>query len=131
MKEVPHELLRIRRIEHQIDFIFGALIPNRPSYKSNLKEIKELQRQVNELFTKGYVQESMSPYAIPVLLLLKKDRSWRMCVAYRAIKKITIKFRHLIPRLDDMFDELHGACVFSKIDLKSGYHQNYMKKDDE
>uniref|UniRef100_A0A2N9FI46 Reverse transcriptase n=1 Tax=Fagus sylvatica TaxID=28930 RepID=A0A2N9FI46_FAGSY len=102
-KEMPNELPPIRGIEHQIDFVPGAAIPNRPAYRSNPEETKELQRQV--------VEDLMS-----------KDT---------AINNITVKYRHPIPRLDDMLDELHGSCIFSKIDLKSGYHQIRMKEGDE
>uniref|UniRef100_A0A2N9I4H1 Reverse transcriptase/retrotransposon-derived protein RNase H-like domain-containing protein n=1 Tax=Fagus sylvatica TaxID=28930 RepID=A0A2N9I4H1_FAGSY len=83
-EEMPNELPPIRGIEHQIDFVPGAAIPNRPAYRSNPEETKELQRQVEDLMSKGYVRESMSPCAVPVLLVPKKDGTWRMCVDCRA-----------------------------------------------
>ncbi|XP_065874792.1 uncharacterized protein [Euphorbia lathyris] len=104
-EEMPNKLPPIRGIEHQIDFVPGAQIPNRPAYRSNPEETKELQRQ--------------------------KDGTWRMCIDCRAVNKITVKYRHPIPRLDDMLDELNGAVIFTKIDLKSGYHQIRMSLGDE
>ena len=88
--DVPSGLPPIRGIEHQIDFVLGATIPNRPTYRSNPEETKELQRQVKELLTKGHVRESMSPCAVPVLLVPKKDGTRRMCVNCRAINNITL-----------------------------------------
>jgi hypothetical protein len=130
-EEMSSGLPPIRGIEHQIDFIPRTVIPNRPAYRSNPEETKELQRQVEDLLSKGYVRESMSPCVVPVLLVPKKDGTWRLCVDCRAVNNITVKYRHPIPRLDDMLDELHSSCIFSKIDLKSGYHQIRMKEGDE
>lgn len=92
-EEMPSGLPPIRGIEHQIDFIHRAVIPNRPAYRNNLEETKELQRQVEDLLSKEYVRESMSPCAVPMLLVPKKDRTWRVCVDCRAVNNITVKYR--------------------------------------
>ena len=130
-EEVPSGLPPIRGIGHHIDFIPGASIPSRPAWRTNPEDNKELQRQAGELLQKGYARESTSPGAVPVLLVPKKDGTWRMGVACRAINNITVKYRRPIPRLDDMLGELHGSCVLTRGDLKSGHHRIRMKEGDE
>jgi hypothetical protein len=129
--EVPAGLPPLWGIEHQIDLISAASLSNRAPYRTNPEETKEIQCQVQELLDKGYVHESLSPYVVHVILVPKKYGSWHMCVDCRAINNITIRYRHPIPCLDDMLDELSGAIVFSKVDLCSGYHQIRMKLGDE
>ncbi|XP_068497753.1 uncharacterized protein [Phaseolus vulgaris] len=130
-QDPPKGLPPLRGIEHQIDFTRGVSLPNRPAYRTNPKEAKDIQEQVEGLIAKRWVQDSMSPCAMTIILVPKKDGTWRMCTDCRAINKITIKYKHPILRLNDLLDELFGSKIFSKIDLKSGYNQIRIKQGDE
>ncbi|XP_074277639.1 uncharacterized protein LOC141601271 [Silene latifolia] len=129
--ELPSGLPPLRGIEHQIDLVPGSVLSNRPSYMCDSDATRELQKQIDKLMNKGFVRESLSPCAVPALLVLEKDGTWRMCINSRAIDNITVKYRFPIPRLDDMLDELSGAKIFSKIDLRQGYHQVSIREGDE
>ena len=117
--DLPDELPPMRKINHQIDFIPGSNMPNKAAYRMNPTENEEIRRQVLELVDKGLIRESLSPCAVPTVLISKKDGGWRMCTNSRAINKITIRYRFPLPRVVDLMD---CAKYLSKIDLKSGYH---------
>ncbi|MCO5604727.1 hypothetical protein L7F22_058897 [Adiantum nelumboides] len=124
IEDIPRELPPKRGDDdHMIELIPGSSPPNKPPYRVSQAQQEEIMRQVNELVEKGMVRPSSSPFCSPVLLVQKKDGTYRMCVDYRALNRITIKNRFPVPRVEDLFDKLQGSTYFSRIDLKSGYHQ--------
>ncbi|KAJ3684022.1 hypothetical protein LUZ61_013186 [Rhynchospora tenuis] len=119
-----------RDIEHSITLIPGYKAVNQRPYRFSYFQKLEIEKIIDELIKGSLIQESHSPFASPVLLVKKKDGGWRMCVDYRQLNSQTMKDKFPIPIIEDILDELHGAQFFSKIDLRSGYHQIRMKEDD-
>ncbi|GJS96585.1 putative reverse transcriptase domain-containing protein [Tanacetum coccineum] len=118
-----------RPVEFQIDLIPGAAPVARAPYRLALSEMKELSKQLQELSDKGFIRLSSSRWGAPVLFVKKKDGSFRMCIDYRELNKLTVKNRYPLLRIDDLFDQLQGSIIYSKIDLRSGYHQLRDKKE--
>ncbi|KAJ9564648.1 hypothetical protein OSB04_000614 [Centaurea solstitialis] len=119
-----------RQVEFGIDLVPGAAPIARAPYRLAPPELQELSDQLQELSGKGFIRPSSSPWGAPILFVKKKDGSHRMCIDYRGLNKVTIKNRYPLPRIDDLFDQLQGASWFSKIDLRSGYHQLRVKEAD-
>jgi hypothetical protein len=129
----PEELLGMppdREVEFVID-LFPVTTPiSKRSYKMSVEELKELKKQLTELQEAGYICPSSSPWGAPVLFVQKNDGSQRMCVDYRSLNDVTVKNKYPLPRIKDLFDQMRGARVFSKIDLGSGYHQMRIRPSD-
>ncbi len=128
---MPEDLPPRRRVDHAIEVMLGVAPPAKAPYRMNHEELKELKVQLEELLAKGYIKPNKSPYGAPILFVHKKDGTLRMCVDYRAFNKATVKDRYPLPRIDDLFDYLLGAKVFSRIDLRSGYYQIQIVEGDE
>ncbi|GKA63395.1 putative reverse transcriptase domain-containing protein [Tanacetum coccineum] len=108
----------------------GAHLQPEPPYRLALSEMKELSEQLQELSDKGFIRPSSSPWGAPVLFVKKKDGKFRMCIDYRELNKLTVKNRYPLPMIDDLFDQLQGSNVYSKINLRSGYHQLRVREED-
>ena len=119
-----------RQVEFRIDLLPGTTPIAKAPYRLAPTEMKELMTQLQELLDKGFIRPSSSPWGAPVLFVKKKDGSMRMCIDYRELNKVTIKNKYPLPRIDDLFDQLQGSSYFSKIDLRSGYHQLKVREQD-
>jgi hypothetical protein len=119
-----------RKVEFAIELLPGTAPISKRAYRVSRPELVELKKQIDELSEKGYIRPSTSPWAAPVLFVEKKDGTRRMCIDYRALNEVTIKNKYPLPRIEDLFDQLRGSSVFSKIDLRSGYHQLRIRPSD-
>jgi hypothetical protein len=117
-------------IEFVIELVPGTAPIFKRLYRMSANQLVELKEQLQELLDKGYIHPSASPWGAPIIFVPKKDSTQRMCVNYRSLNEVTIKNKYPLPRIDDIFDQLKGACVFSKIDLRSGYHQLKIRTSD-
>ncbi|GKB99171.1 putative reverse transcriptase domain-containing protein, partial [Tanacetum coccineum] len=119
-----------RQVEFRIDLVLDAAPVARAPYQLAPAEMQELSTQLQELSNRGFIRPSSSPWGAPVLFVKKKDGSFRMCIDYRELNKLTVKNRYPLPRIDDLFDQLQGSRVYPKIDLRSGYHQLRVCEED-
>ncbi|GJX74692.1 putative reverse transcriptase domain-containing protein [Tanacetum coccineum] len=119
-----------RHVEFQIDLVPGAAPVARAPYRLAPSEMKELAELLQELSDKGFIRPNSSPLGAPILFVKKKDGYFRMCIDYHELNKLTVKNRYPLPRIDDLFDQLQGSSVYSKIDLRSGYHHLRVREED-
>ena len=125
-KELPG-LPPHREIKLAIDVVPGATPASITPYRMAPLELKELKLQSHDILEKGFIRPSVSPWVAPVLFVKKKDGTLRLCIDYRQLNKLTVKNKYPLPRIDDLLDQLKGASIFAKIDLRSGYHQLRIK----
>jgi hypothetical protein len=117
-------------IEFMIELKPGTAPIYKTPFRMTTPELAELKEHIRELVEKGFIRPSSSPWGAPVIFILKKDGTQRLCVDYRALNEVTIKNKYPLPQIDDLIDQLQGACVFSKINLQSGYHQLKVRECD-
>jgi hypothetical protein len=116
-----------RDIDFSINLMPGEAPVSKNPYRMSTPELKELQMKIEEFLKKGYIHPSVSPWGAPVLFVKKKDGTLRLCIDFRQLNKVTVKNKYHFPRIHDLFDQLKDAKIFSKIDLRSGYHQVRIK----
>ena len=119
-----------REIQHEIHLQQDSPIPNVGMYRLSAVEMAEIKKRVQDLLDQGVIRPSSSPCGWPIVLVMKKYGTWRMCIDYQALNKIMIKNRYPLPRIDDLLDQLKDAVFFTKLDLRSGYHQIIIAKSD-
>ena len=133
VKEFPDDISGLppdREVEFTIDLILGTEPISIPPYRMAPAELRELKAQLEELLSKGFIRPSISPWGTLVLLVKKKDGSLRLCIDYRQLNRVTIRNQYPLPRIDELFDQLQGSRVYSKIDLRLGYHQLRVQESD-
>ena len=129
----PEDLVDLppsREIDHEIELLPGSEPVSKRPYKMSLPEAIELKEQLRQLLEQGFIRPSNSPWGVPILFQKKKDGTFRLCIDFRGLNQCTIKNKYPIPRIDELLDRLHGAKVFTKIDLRSGYYQIRVKEAD-
>ena len=128
---LPKSLPPWRMIDHEIELLPGEKPPAKNAYRMAPPELAELRKQLDELLNAGFMRPAKAPYGAPVLFQKKNDGSMRLCIDYHALNKITVRNRYPLPIINDLFDRLHGAKYFSKLDLRSGYYQVRIVEGDE
>jgi hypothetical protein len=119
-----------REVEFVKDLLPGTTLTSKRPYEMFVEELKELKKQLTELQEARYIRPSSSPWGATILFIQKKDGSQRMCVDYRSLNDATVRNKYSLPRIEDLFDQMRDARVFSKIDLRSGYHQMKIRPAD-
>lgn len=127
----PDSLPPTREFDHHIPLIPGVKPVNMKPYRYSPTQKDEIERQIKDMLINGIIKPSQSPFASPVILVKKKDGFWRFCVDYQQLNNNTVKNKYPLPVVDELLDELHGAASFTKLDMRSGYHQIRLKLEDE
>ena len=130
VEKLPPGLPPSRGVDHAIPLKPGATPPFKPMFRLSYAELDEMKKQLQDLIDKGFIRPSSSPFGAPVLFVRKKDGSFRMCIDYRALNKVTVMDRYPLPRIDELIDRLHGAQWFTKVDMAQGYHQLRVREED-